>query len=193
MSKDPKALPIVPYGDPVLRQETQEIDSDYPELGQLIDNMFETMYQASGVGLAAPQVGLAIRLFIVDTSPFEEEHPELAGFHKVFINPIIHEESGKKWKFSEGCLSIPGIREDVLRKPNIIIEYYDTEWNLIEEEYDGIIARVIQHEYDHVEGILFPDLISSFRKRVIKSKLQDITNGKVDVKYKMRYPIKTNK
>lgn len=190
MSTKTKIMPIVPYGDPVLRKETEEIDKDYPDLDQLIDNMFATMEGASGVGLAAPQVGLPIRLFIVDASPFAEEYPELDGFVKVFINPIIHEESGKEWTFNEGCLSIPGIREDVDRHPNVTIEYYDQEWNLIEEEYDGIIARVIQHEYDHIEGILFTDHISGFRKRMVKGKLKDIQNGIVDVTYKMRFPIR---
>ena len=188
--EEAKIYPIVPYGDPVLRQETEEIDEEYPELDKLIESMFATMEGASGVGLAAPQIGLPIRLFIVDASPFAEDHPELEDFVKVFINPIIHEESGKKWKFNEGCLSIPGIREDVERKPEIVIEYFDTEWNLIEEEYDGIAARIIQHEYDHIEGILFTDLISGFRKRIVKGKLKDIENGNVDVNYKMRYPIR---
>lgn len=190
MSAKPKIMPIVPYGDPVLRKETEEIDKDYPDLDKLIETMFATMEGASGVGLAAPQIGLPIRLFIVDASPFAEEYPELDGFVKVFINPIIHEESGKKWTFNEGCLSIPGIREDVDRQPNVTIEYFDQEWNLIEEEYDGIIARVIQHEYDHIEGVLFTDHISGFRKRMVKGKLKDIENGIVDVTYKMRFPIR---
>ncbi|MFT4525984.1 MAG: peptide deformylase [Bacteroidia bacterium] len=190
MSAKIKIMPIVPFGDPVLRQETEEIEKDYPELDKLIETMFATMEDASGVGLAAPQIGLPIRLFILDASPFAEEYPELDGFIKVFINPIIHEESGKEWTFNEGCLSIPGIREDVDRKPNVTIEYYDQEWNLIEEEYDGIIARVIQHEYDHIEGILFTDHISGFRKRMVKGKLKDIENGIVDVTYKMRFPIR---
>jgi peptide deformylase len=190
MSSKPKIMPIIPYGDPVLRKETKEVDEKYPELEQLIENMFATMEGASGVGLAAPQVGLPIRIFIVDTSPFAEEYPELDGFVKVFINPIIHEETGEKWPFNEGCLSIPGIREDVERHPNLTIEYFDRDWNLIEEDYSGIIARVIQHEYDHIEGILFTDLISGFRKRVLKGKLKDIENGDVDVTYKMRYPIR---
>jgi peptide deformylase len=190
MSSKPKIMPIIPYGDPVLRKETKEVDEKYPELEQLIENMFATMEGASGVGLAAPQVGLPIRIFIVDTSPFAEEYPELDGFVKVFINPIILEETGEKWPFNEGCLSIPGIREDVERHPNLTIEYFDRDWNLIEEDYSGIIARVIQHEYDHIEGILFTDLISGFRKRVLKGKLKDIENGDVDVTYKMRYPIR---
>lgn len=189
MAEEAKVLPIVAYGDPVLRQETEEIDKDYPSLDQLIKNMFATMENAKGVGLAAPQIGLPIRLFIVNATPFAEEYPELDGFEKVFINPIIHEEEGKKWKFNEGCLSIPGIREDVERKPEIVIEYFDEDFNLIEETYDGIVARVIQHEYDHIEGILFTDLINGFRKKMIKGKLKDISNGIVDADYKMRFPV----
>lgn len=188
MAENAKILPIVAYGDPVLRQEAEEIDQDFPDLDQLIKNMFATMENAKGVGLAAPQVGLPIRVFIVDASPFAEDHPELADFVKVFINPIIHEESGKKWAFNEGCLSIPGIREDVDRKPEIVIEYFDEEFNLTEETFDGMAARVIQHEYDHIEGILFTDLINGFRKKMIKGKLKDISNGIVDVDYKMRFP-----
>ncbi len=189
MAEEAKILPIVAYGDPVLRQETEEIDQDYPKLDQLIKNMFATMEDAKGVGLAAPQIGLPIRLFIVDASPFAEDHPELEDFVKVFINPIIHEESGKKWKFNEGCLSIPGIREDVERQPEIVIEYFDENFELVEETYDGMAARVIQHEYDHIEGILFTDLINGFRKKMVKGKLKDITNGITDADYKMRFPV----
>lgn len=189
MAEEAKILPIVAYGDPVLRQEAEDIEKDYAGLDQLIKNMFATMENAKGVGLAAPQIGLPIRLFIVNATPFAEEYPELDGFEKVFINPIIHEEEGKKWKFNEGCLSIPGIREDVERKPEIVIEYFDEDFNLIEETYDGIVARVIQHEYDHIEGILFTDLINGFRKKMIKGKLKDISNGIVDADYKMRFPV----
>lgn len=183
-----KILPIVAYGDPVLKQVAKDIDPDYPELGQLIDNMFETMYNASGVGLAAPQIGKSIRLFIVDATPFCEDHPELDGFVKVFINPIILEEEGQKWDFNEGCLSIPKIREDVARRPKILIEYYDENWELKEESYEGIAARVIQHEYDHIEGILFTDHLPALKRRMLKGRLNDITIGKVDVDYKMRFP-----
>jgi len=181
-------LPIVAYGDPVLKKVAEEIDNDYPELTQFIANMFETMDNAKGVGLAAPQVGKSIRVFIVDASPFADEHPELAGFRKVFINPIILEESGKPWAFNEGCLSIPGIREDVLRKPEIVIEYYDEHWELHEQKYDGLVARVIQHEYDHIEGVLFVERITGLRRRLLKGKLTDITKGFVDTDYRMRFP-----
>ncbi|MFT6211713.1 MAG: peptide deformylase [Bacteroidia bacterium] len=187
MSKT-RILPIIAFGDPVLKKVAEDIDTDYPELGQLIDNMFETMYNASGLGLAAPQIGLSIRLFIVDASPFSEDHPELDGFVKVFINPIILEESGKKWDFNEGCLSIPDIREDVTRQSKILIEYYDENWDLQEKEFDGMAARVIQHEYDHIEGILFTDHLPALKRRMLKGRLKDITIGNIDVKYRMKYP-----
>jgi peptide deformylase len=187
MSKT-RILPIIAFGDPVLKKVAEDIDTDYPELGQLIDNMFETMYNASGLGLAAPQIGLSIRLFIVDASPFSEDHPELDGFVKVFINPIILEESGKKWDFNEGCLSIPDIREDVTRQPKILIEYYDENWDLQEKEFDGMAARVIQHEYDHIEGILFTDHLPALKRRMLKGRLKDITTGNIDVKYRMKHP-----
>jgi len=188
-------LPIIAYGDPVLRKKALDIDSNYPEFKGLIENMYETMYNASGIGLAAPQVGLAIRVFVVDASPLsedesltEEEINELKDFKSVFINPKIIEENGDEWAFSEGCLSIPNIREDVFRKPVIKIQYQDENFNLKIEEFNGLIARIIQHEYDHIEGILFTDRISSFKKRIIKGKLTNISKGKVDVDYKMRFP-----
>lgn len=181
-------LPIVAYGDPVLKREAEEIEKDYPFLEELIDNMFETMYQAEGVGLAAPQIGKSIRLFIVDASPFEDEEPDLKDFKKVFINPIIVEEEGEEWSFNEGCLSIPGIREDVKRQPKITIEYYDRDFNLLEETYEGVAARIIQHEYDHIEGILFTDLINPLKRRLLKSKLNNITKGNVKVPYRMKFP-----
>ncbi len=181
-------LPIVAYGDPVLKKVADEIESDHPGLERFIANMYETMAHAHGVGLAAPQVGQSIRLFVVDASPFAEDHPELDGFRKVFINPIILEESGKPWSFNEGCLSIPGIREDVMRKPEILIEYYDENWVLHEERYDGLVARVIQHEYDHIEGILFIEHLPGLRRRLLKGKLADITKGLVDTDYRMRFP-----
>ena len=187
MSKT-KILPIVAYGDAVLKQVAEDIETNYPDLGLLIDNMFDTMYNASGVGLAAPQIGLSIRLFIVDATPFCENHPDLDGFVKVFINPIILEESGEKWDFNEGCLSIPAIREDVSRQPKILIEYFDENWDLKEEEFDGMAARVIQHEYDHIEGILFTDHLPALKRRMLKGKLKDITTGNIDVDYKMRFP-----
>lgn len=181
-------LPIVAYGDPVLKKEAEEITEDYPFLEELIDNMFETMYEAEGVGLAAPQIGKSIRLFIVDASPFEDEEPELKDFKKVFINPIILEEEGQEWNFNEGCLSIPGIREDVKRQPKITIEYYNEKFELIEETYEGIAARIIQHEYDHVEGILFTDLINPLKRRLLKGRLNNISKGNVKVPYRMKFP-----
>jgi peptide deformylase len=188
-------LPIIAYGDPVLRKKAKEIPQDYPKLKELIENMWETMYGAYGVGLAAPQVGLPIRLFMIDTSPFAEdeelseaERKELEGLKKVFINPTILEETGDEWAFSEGCLSIPDIREDVFRKPDITIEYYDEDFNKHTENYTGLAARVIQHEYDHIEGILFTDKLSSLKKRLIKGKLANISKGKINVDYRMRFP-----
>jgi peptide deformylase len=187
-------LPIVAYGDPVLKKEAEDIDKDYPKLNELIANMFETMEHAQGVGLAAPQVGLSIRLFVVDTTPFvdeDDDDPELEGlkdFRRVFINPIILEESGDKWNFNEGCLSIPGIREDVSRQPTITIEYYDENFELKEETYDGLRARVIQHEYDHVDGILFTDRLNPLRKQFLRKKLDNISKGLVDVDYRMKFP-----
>lgn len=190
-------LPIVAYGDPVLRKVGVNIDKDYSNLKELISNMYETMHKAFGVGLAAPQIGKAIRLFIVETKPFAnpdddeftpEERAELADFNKVFINAKIIEEEGKEWTFNEGCLSIPKIREDVLRKPVIRIQYVDEKFKAYDETYEGLIARVIQHEYDHIEGKLFTDKISPLRRRLIQGKLKNITKGKVEVDYKMRFP-----
>lgn len=183
-------LPIIAYGDPILKREAEEIEKGYPGLQELINNMFETMYNAEGVGLAAPQIGKSIRLFIVDASPFEEEEPKLKDFKKVFINPIIVEESGKSWAFNEGCLSIPGIREDVNRQPKITIEYFDRDFNLIEESFEGLAARVIQHEYDHVDGILFTDHINPLKRRLLNSRLNNISKGNVKVSYRMKFPKK---
>ena len=183
-------LPIVAYGDPVLKKAGDEIDENYPGLKELIDNMFQTMYGSNGVGLAAPQVDKSIRLFIIDATPYADEDKKLEGLKKVFINPITLEEEGKEWIFNEGCLSIPGIREDVSRKPKVLIEYYDENFNLHEEYYEGLAARIIQHEYDHIEGVLFTDRINPFKRRLLKGKLNDITNGNVDVDYKMKFPKK---
>jgi len=177
--------PIVAYGHPVLKKRAEDIDKDYPNLAEFIADMYETMYASSGVGLAAPQVGKSIRLFIIDGKPFEEE--EVKDFKRVFINPVIKEETGEPWKFNEGCLSIPGIREDVARKEQLYIEYYDEQWNFKKETYSGLAARIIQHEYDHIEGILFVEKISPLRKRLIKGKLLDISKGIVDVDYKMKF------
>lgn len=188
-------LPIVAYGDPVLKREAEEIDKDYPELNKLIENMFETMYAAHGVGLAAPQIGKSIRIFIVDASPFADDEDEdekakgLDGFKKVFINPIIEEESGEEWAFQEGCLSIPQIREDVYRKEKIVITYFDENWEFHEEEYDGYAARVIQHEYDHVDGVLFTDHLAPLKKRMITKKLNKISKGEVNIDYRMKFPL----
>ncbi|KJD34931.1 peptide deformylase [Tamlana sedimentorum] len=193
-------LPIVAYGDPVLRKKATDIAKDYPKLNDLIDNMFETMYNAYGVGLAAPQIGLPIRMFLVDTTPFsededlsKEEQAALKVFKKVFINAKITKEEGEEWVFNEGCLSIPDVREDVSRKPKVTIEYFDEKFNKHIETYDGLVARVIQHEYDHIEGVLFTDKLSSFKKRIIKGRLANISKGKIRVDYRMRFPAEKKK
>lgn len=181
-------LPIVAYGDAVLRKKAEEIDDNYHGLAKLIQDMWDTMYNASGVGLAAPQIGKSIRLFIADGQSFADEEPKLEHFKKVFINPVVLNEEGEEWAFNEGCLSIPGIREDVMRKPKITIEYFDENFELHEETYEGIAARIIQHEYDHIEGILFIDKIAPLTKKMLKSKLDKIARGDVKVHYKMRFP-----
>lgn len=188
-------LPIVAYGEPVLRKVGKDVTTDYPKLEELIANMWETMYNAHGVGLAAPQIGLPIRLFLVDTTPFsddeelsKEDQEALNGFKKVFINAKIEDETGSEWDFNEGCLSIPDVREDVKRKPKITINYLDEDFKSHTETYDGLLARVIQHEYDHIEGILFTDKLSSLKKRLLKSRLDKISKGKISVDYKMRFP-----
>ncbi|MDM1296131.1 peptide deformylase [Sphingobacterium sp. N143] len=185
-------LPIVAYGDPVLRKVAEEIDEDYPDLKKLIDDMFDTMYAAHGVGLAAPQVGLPIRMFVIDATPFAEDDEEnqeiLKSFKKVFINPIMVEESGEKWAFSEGCLSIPDINEDVLRHKNIRINYLDEHFEEHEVDLTGLAARVVQHEYDHIEGKLFTDKLSTLKKTMLRSKLDAISKGNIRVGYKMKFP-----
>ncbi|RLJ62399.1 peptide deformylase [Lacinutrix venerupis] len=188
-------LPIVAYGDPVLKVKAKEIDKNYPNLKELITNMQETMHGAYGVGLAAPQIGLPIRIFLVDASPFadddvldDDERNFLKEFKHTFINPTILEESGDEWAFNEGCLSIPDIREDVFRKPNIKVEYFDEDFKKHTMELSGLAARVFQHEYDHIEGILFTDKLSGLKKRLIKSKLQNISKGKINVDYRMKFP-----
>jgi len=187
--------PIVAYGDPVLRKMGKEIDKDFPKFEEILDNMFETMYNAQGIGLAAPQVGLPIRIFIVDSAPFgdddelsEEEQEFLGNFKQVFINAKIIEETGDEWAFNEGCLSIPDVREDVFRNTDIKIEYFDENFKKHTKEFSGIAARIIQHEYDHIEGILFTDKLSPLKKRLIKSKLSNISKGKIKVDYRMRFP-----
>jgi peptide deformylase len=178
--------PIVAYGDPVLRKVAEPIEKGTIDVKQLSADMFETMYDASGVGLAAPQIGMGIRIFVVDGAPMEEE--SLKDFKKVFINPEILQEEGKEWAYEEGCLSIPGIRADVYREEKLTIRYFDTDWNEHTEVYDGMAARIIQHEYDHIEGILFTDYLSSVKKRLLKSRLTDISKGNVKVDYRMKFP-----
>jgi len=188
-------LPIVAYGDPVLKKKAKDITRDYPNFDTLLENMFETMYNAHGVGLAAPQIGVPIRMFLVDTTPFaddedlsKEEQEALNGFKRVFINAKIVKEEGDEWAFNEGCLSIPDVREDVFRQPTITVEYLDENFKSHKDTFDGLIARVIQHEYDHIEGVLFTDKLSSLKKRLIKGRLTNISKGKIDVDYRMRFP-----
>ena len=190
-------LPIIAYGDPVLRKVGENITKDYPDLDRLLANMQDTMKNARGVGLAAPQVGKAIRLFLVNTAPFaehdeldEEERNFLKGYNKVFINAKIIKEEGDKWSFNEGCLSIPNINEDVSREETVTIEYQDENFKKHTETVSGLAARVIQHEYDHIEGILFTDKLSSLKKRLLKKKLENISKGKVDIEYRMKFPKK---
>ena len=187
-------LPIVGYGDPVLRKVADFISSDYSNLKETLANMYDTMYNASGVGLAAPQVGLTIRIFVVDTSAFgdddelaTEEQLKLKNFKRTFINAKMIKEEGEIWGFNEGCLSIPDVREDVFRNERITLEYCDEDFVVKTEVFDGLIARVIQHEYDHIEGILFTDLISSLKKQLIKKKLQNIMDGKARPDYRMKF------
>ena len=187
-------IPIYGYGEPVLRKIGEEVSPEYPNLSDIIANMYDTMYNAFGVGLAAPQIGLPIRLFIIDTEPFsdsedlsKEEKSKLKGFKQTFINAKILLEDGEEWFFNEGCLSIPDVREDVSRNERITIEYYDEAFNKKTEVFDGLIARVIQHEYDHIEGILFTDKISTLKKTLIKKKLQNIMDGKVFPDYRMKF------
>ena len=188
-------LPIVAYGDPVLRKLGKSIDKEYPALESLLKNMFETMYGAKGIGLAAPQIGLPIRIFIVDATPFKddeelelEERNFLSTFKQVFINAKIIDETGDEWVFNEGCLSIPDVREDVFRNETVKIEYLDEKFEKHTKEFSGIAARIIQHEYDHIQGILFTDKLSSLKKRLIKGKLANISKGKIRIDYRMRFP-----
>jgi peptide deformylase len=180
--------PIVMYGDPVLRQKAKDIEPG-TDLKQLIADMVDTMHAASGIGLAAPQIGKAIRLFVVDGSGLEDE-PEMENFKKAFINPLILDEAGTPWEFEEGCLSIPNIREKISRKEKLKIRYFDEDWNVHEESYDGMKARIIQHEYDHIEGKLFVDYLTPLKKRLLKGKLADISKGKVDTEYRILAPKK---
>jgi len=187
-------IPIYGYGEAVLRKIGEEITPDYPNLTTIIANMYDTMYNAYGVGLAAPQVGLAIRLFVIDTEPFsdsddlsKEEQQQLKGFKKTFINAKMIKEDGELWGFNEGCLSIPDIRDEVFRNERITLEYCDEDFNKKTEVFDGLIARVIQHEYDHIEGILFTDHLTILKKTLIKKKLQNIMEGKSFPDYRMKF------
>ena len=182
-------LPIVAFGTPVLKNKTKNIDKDYEGLSELIENMFETMYEASGVGLAAPQIGKSIRLFIVDASPFEEDDPKLKDFQQVFVNPEIIEEVGEEWSFNEVFI-YSSYQRRCERKPKIRIRYKDEHFNTFEEEFGGIAARIIQHEYDHLEGVLFTDYLSPLKKRLLKRKLNDISKGNITVDYRMKFPQK---
>jgi len=193
-------LPIVAYGNPVLKRVADDITSDYPNLSELIENMWETMYAAHGVGLAAPQIGLSIRLFVIDASPFvdeeemdQEEINILKDFKKVFINPTIEEEQGELWSFSEGCLSIPDVREDVSRKEEIVVSYVDENFKPQQLKLNGLAARVVQHEYDHIQGVLFTDHLSPLKKRLIKNRLTSISKGSISVEYRMKFPKKSKR
>ncbi|WP_373517442.1 peptide deformylase [Pricia sp.] len=188
-------LPIVAYGDPVLRKVCEDLPEDFPKVKELVANMYETMYNANGVGLAAPQVGLPLRVFVIDTTPFSDdddlsadERTTLKGFKQMFINAHVEEETGEEWAFNEGCLSIPEIREDIKRKDTLTLTFVDADFKKYTETYDGLLARVIQHEYDHIEGILFTDKLSPLKKRMLKGKLNNISKGKIEVDYRMRFP-----
>jgi peptide deformylase len=180
--------PIVVYGHPILRKVADDIDVDYPRQKEIIDDLFETMYHSEGLGLAAPQIGKSIRIFVIDGKPVSEDEPELADFKKVFINAHLSEKSGDLQPMTEGCLSIPNLREEVNRESHIRIKYYDENWDFHNEVYDGYKARIIQHEYDHLDGILFTDRVSPLRKRLIKSKLTSISKGRFEADYKTILP-----
>jgi peptide deformylase len=180
--------PVTVYGDTTLRKEAQNIDRNYKGLAELISNMWDTMYGSDGAGLAAPQIGKAIRIFVVDATSGADEEPELADFKKVFINPEILELSDDEWTMNEGCLSLPEIREDVARPSTVKLKYYDENFNEHVEEFKGYAGRIIQHEYDHLEGILFIDHLSPLRRRLLKGKLNNIAHGKVKPAYKIKVP-----
>jgi peptide deformylase len=180
--------PIYVYGHPVLRRVAEDIDREYPGLETFIANMFETMYNSDGLGLAAPQVGKSIRLFVIDGEPLAKEHPEMKDFKKVFINPQVVERRGEIKPMSEGCLSLPGIHEEVDRESELRIQYYDKDWNFHDEVYEGYKARVMLHEYDHLDGVLFTDRLSPLRRRLIKGKLNDISRGKFEADYRTILP-----
>jgi peptide deformylase len=180
--------PIVVYGHPILRKVAADIDKEYPGLDQLITDLFETMYRSEGLGLAAPQIGKSIRIFVIDGKPAAEDEPSLADFKKAFINPHITQKTGDLVPMTEGCLSIPGLREEVNRESHIRINYYDENWNWHDEEYEGYTARIIQHEYDHLDGIMFTDKVNPLRKRLLKSKLTAISKGKFEAEYRTILP-----
>ena len=191
---------IIAYGDPVLKKVSIDIEKGSIDIKKLTSDMFETMYHARGVGLAAPQIGLNLRLFVIDSTPLDDDEDEeenkndigeTKGIKKVFLNPTILEETGKDWGYEEGCLSIPGIRSEVMRPEKVKIHYFDENWIEFTEVFEGIQARIIQHEYDHIEGILFIEYLSSLKKRLIKSKLINISKGLVDVNYRMKFPVKS--
>jgi len=182
-------LPVVAYGHPVLKKVAEDILPDYPDLQQFIADMWETMYQSEGVGLAAPQVNRSIRVFVIDAGPFGEKYPEAVNFKKVFINARIYKEEGEEFAFNEGCLSFPGLREDIIRKPVVYIRYLDENFQEHDEKFDGVVARVIQHEYDHVEGVVFVDRVTTLKKMLLKRRLTEISKGEVDVSYRMTFPL----
>jgi len=180
--------PIVMYGDAVLRKKAKDIENG-KDIKELVNDMFETMHAAHGIGLAAPQIGKGIRLFVVDGTTLEDE-PKLKDFKKTFVNPVMLSETGEPWPFEEGCLSIPNIREEVERPEKVRIKYFDENWNSFEEEFDGMKARIIQHEYDHIEGKLFIDYLTPLKKRMLKGKLADISKGEVDTEYRILAPLR---
>lgn len=186
-------LPITAYGHPTLKKVASDIDENFPGLEELISNMFETMYYSNGVGLAAPQVDVSARLLVIDASPYSDKYPEANEFKKVMINPYIIKEEGEEWTFNEGCLSIPDIREDVVRKSIITIKYSDANFIPCQEQFSGIIARIIQHEYDHLEGVLFVERLTPLKKMLLKRKLNDISKGNIEVDYKMKFPFQNKK
>lgn len=181
--------PIVVYGDPILRKKAAEVEKG-TDIKPFINDMYETMYAANGIGLAAPQIGKGIRLFIVDGTSLTDEEEDMTGFKKAFINPVIVKAEGEPWPFEEGCLSIPNIREKILRPETVAIRYYDEDWNQKEEVYDGVKARIIQHEYDHIEGKLFIDYLSPLKKKMLKGKLSDISKGEVETEYRILAPLR---
>jgi peptide deformylase len=180
-------LSVYAYGQPVLKKVGDPITAEYPELDQLIADMWETMYHANGVGLAAPQIGRSIRLFLVDTTPMMEEGKESEGIKRVFINAEMVEETGPVWSYGEGCLSIPDVHGDVERHPIIRLRWQDEKFDTHEETFTGMNARVIQHEYDHIEGKLFTEYLKPLKKKLIRRKLENIKKGKIKASYKMKF------